>query len=182
MWLDSLIVPSGAVVFNSEGLTAAVLEDGVAHFRKISIGRDFGTTVEVRDGLKPGDQVIINPSVDLADGSRVAARSVSDARFLLERAASIHVITVTDEKPLKEKDAGERLAASLREAGLKAEFAAIRAEDVPIAATLQHHAARMGADLLVMGGYGHTRLREIVLGGVSHGVMQRMTVPVLMSH
>lgn len=116
------------------------------------------------------------------DGSRVAARAVADARALLERAEEISVITATGEKPLREEDAGERLAESLREAGLKARFSAARAEDRPIAETLQRHAAGLGADLLVMGGYGHSRLRDFVLGGATEGVLSDLRMPVLLSH
>ncbi|MBL8579185.1 MAG: universal stress protein [Mesorhizobium sp.] len=115
------------------------------------------------------------------DGSRVAARAVADARLLLERASSVSIVTVTDEKPLKDKDSGERLAESLRDAGLKAEFNAIRAESGPIAATLQRYAAEK-ADLLVMGGYGHSRLRDFVLGGATEGVLSDLKLPVLLSH
>jgi RND family efflux transporter MFP subunit len=67
----SLIVPSDAVVFNSNGLTVAVVENGVAHFHKITVARDFGTTVEVTEGVKEGDVVILNPAVDLNDGAKV---------------------------------------------------------------------------------------------------------------
>ena len=67
----SLIVPSDAVVFNSAGLTVAVVENGVARFHKITVARDFGTTVEVTQGVKEGDQVILNPAVDLTDGQKV---------------------------------------------------------------------------------------------------------------
>lgn len=116
------------------------------------------------------------------DGSRVAARAAADARLLLERASAITVVTVTDEKPLKEKDTGERLAESLRAGGLKADFSAVQAEDGPIAETLQGHAADLGADLLVMGGYGHSRLRDFVLGGATEGVLADLRLPVLVSH
>jgi hypothetical protein len=51
-----------------------VVKDGTAHLQKITIARDFGTEVEVHDGVKPGDQVILNPMVNLAEGSKVAAR------------------------------------------------------------------------------------------------------------
>ena len=70
-----LLVPADAVIFNSDGLQVAVIEAGVAHMRKVTVARDLGKEVEVRDGVKPGDQVILNPSVDLADGSKVAARN-----------------------------------------------------------------------------------------------------------
>jgi RND family efflux transporter MFP subunit len=70
----SMIVPADAVVFNSNGLQVAVLNDGIVHFRKITVARDLGTQVEVRAGVQPGDQVILRPMVDLADGSKVQAQ------------------------------------------------------------------------------------------------------------
>src|ERR1700744_4747602 len=76
----SMIIPADAVVFDQNGLHVAVVENGIAHLQKITIARDFGTEVEVHDGVKPGDQVILNPMIDLADGSKVAVRSVSKTR------------------------------------------------------------------------------------------------------
>jgi RND family efflux transporter MFP subunit len=73
--VPSLIVPADAIIFNADGLHVAVLENGTAHFRKVTVTRDFGTTVEVSDGIKAGDQVILNPPVDLADESKVQART-----------------------------------------------------------------------------------------------------------
>ena len=70
----SLIVPADAIIFNRDGLQVAVVEDGVARFRKVTVARDLGTEVEVSDGVKAGDQVILNPAVDLADGSRAQAK------------------------------------------------------------------------------------------------------------
>jgi RND family efflux transporter MFP subunit len=70
----SLVVPSEAIVFNRDGLSVAVVEDGVAHFRHVTVVRDFGTTVEVSAGVKEGDQVILNPPVDLTDGRKVQVR------------------------------------------------------------------------------------------------------------
>ena len=70
----SMIIPADAVVFDQNGLHVAVVENGTAHLQKITIVRDFGTEVEVRDGVKPGDQVILNPMVNLAEGSKVAVR------------------------------------------------------------------------------------------------------------
>ena len=67
----SLIVQAGAIVFNSTGLNVWVVEDGVAHIRPVTVARDFGTTVEVSAGVKDGDQVILNPPVDLTDGHKV---------------------------------------------------------------------------------------------------------------
>ena len=69
--VPSFIVPAGAIIFNADGLHVAVVENGVVHFRKVTVARDLGTTVEVHDGVKAGDQVILSPPVDLADGAKV---------------------------------------------------------------------------------------------------------------
>jgi nucleotide-binding universal stress UspA family protein len=116
------------------------------------------------------------------DGSRAAARAVADARAFLQRATKISVFTVYDEKPIKEKDAGERLAVALRESGLPAEAVVLDLEDCPIAETLQLGALEHDANLLVMGGYGHSRLRDFVLGGATAGVLSDLRLPVLLSH
>ena len=71
----SVTVPAGAIIFNRDGVQVAVVEDGVAHLRKISIARDRGTEVEVVDGVKAGDRVILNPAVELSDGDRVETRT-----------------------------------------------------------------------------------------------------------
>ena len=72
-------MPADAIIFNRDGLQVAVVEDGVARIRKVSVARDLGKEVEVRDGVKPGDQVILNPPVDLVEGSRVQARPAAAA-------------------------------------------------------------------------------------------------------
>jgi RND family efflux transporter MFP subunit len=71
----SLLVPANAIIFNRDGLQVAVVQNGVAHIQKISVARDLGTQVEVHDGVKAGDQVILNPTVDLMDGTRVRPRA-----------------------------------------------------------------------------------------------------------
>ncbi len=116
------------------------------------------------------------------DGSRVAARAVADSRLLLERATRISVLTVVDEKPLDEGEMGERLAEGLRKRGLQSEAVAIRTEDCPIGVTLQDKAIESGAALLVMGGYGHSRIRDFVLGGATEGILNDLRLPVLLSH
>ena len=77
----SLIVPSEAIVFNRDGLNVAVVENGVAHIRHVTVVRDFGTTVEVSAGVKDGDQVILNPPVDLTDGHKVEIRPAPPAQL-----------------------------------------------------------------------------------------------------
>jgi nucleotide-binding universal stress UspA family protein len=116
------------------------------------------------------------------DGSRVAARAVADATPLLRRASKISVMTVTDEKALPEGDPGARLGIGLRERGLSAEAHAVLSAGSDIAVTLQENAIRLGANLLVMGGYGHTRMRDFILGGATDGILRDLCLPVLISH
>ena len=77
----SLMVPSEAIVFNRDGLNVVVVEDGVAHIRHVNVVRDFGTTVEVNSGVKDGDQVILNPPVDLTDGHKVNIKPAPPAQL-----------------------------------------------------------------------------------------------------
>jgi RND family efflux transporter MFP subunit len=67
----ALIVPASAIIFNQNGMQVAVVENGVAHLRKISITTDYGTEVEVNAGVQNGDQVVLQPPVNLADGDKV---------------------------------------------------------------------------------------------------------------
>ncbi len=73
--VPSVLVPANAVIFNKDGLQVAVVDNGIVHIRKISVARDFGTQLEVRDGVKPGDQLVLNPTVELTDGRRVETRA-----------------------------------------------------------------------------------------------------------
>jgi len=116
------------------------------------------------------------------DGSRVAARALADAGHLLRRAQRVSVLTVLDEKPLQEKDPGGRLASTLARRGLDAAAIAITCEDCPIESSLQERAQELGAGILVMGAFGHSRLREFVLGGATRGVLSDLRMPVLLSH
>ena len=70
----SMIVPADAVIFNRNGVRVAVVENGTVRLQKITIARDFGTEVEVHDGVRPGDQVVLNPMVNLAEGDKVTVR------------------------------------------------------------------------------------------------------------
>jgi RND family efflux transporter MFP subunit len=67
----ALIVPASAVIFNQNGMQVAVVENGVAHLHKITITTDYGTEVEVSEGIKEGDQVILQPPVNITDGDKV---------------------------------------------------------------------------------------------------------------
>ena len=107
---------------------------------------------------------------------------MADAALLFEQVARISVLTVVDEKPLKHNDIAERLADGLRKRGIAAEGFSIAAEDCAIGTSLQEHALERGARLLVMGGYGHSRVRDFVLGGATKDVLRDLQLPVLVSH
>src|SRR5215468_524757 len=70
----SFKISADAVIFNKDGLQVAVVENGAVHLRKINVVRDLGREVEVNSGVKRGDQVILNPSVDIAEGAKVKTR------------------------------------------------------------------------------------------------------------
>ena len=115
------------------------------------------------------------------DGSRNAARAVGDAMPFLRRAGAIDVVTVERQERRNELT-GARIAAHLARHGLKVELKPIVAPDIGVADAILSFAADNSTDLIVMGGYGHTRLREFVLGGATSGILGAMTVPTLMSH
>ncbi len=118
------------------------------------------------------------------DARREAARAVNDALPLLERAKSVLVVTVNPrpEPSGHGEEPGADIAAHLARHGIEVEVQRLEARDIDVANTLLSHVASEGADMLVMGAYGHSRLRELVLGGVTRTILADMTVPVFMSH
>ncbi len=131
------------------------------------------------------DYPVIGRRVMIAwDGSRTATRAVHDALPLMVGADKVSIMCVNP--PRGEYGLGDLpgadIAAHLARHGIEAEADHIDSKDVPIAAMLESRAADFGADLMVMGAYGHTRVREMILGGVTRSMIESMPVPVLMSH
>jgi nucleotide-binding universal stress UspA family protein len=116
------------------------------------------------------------------DASRNAARAIADAMPFLAKAGAIDVVIVASERPKSDEVAGADIGHHLARHGLKVEVKRIVATETDVANTILSHAADSSADFIVMGGYGHSRLREFVLGGATRGILSSMTVPVLMSH
>jgi nucleotide-binding universal stress UspA family protein len=118
------------------------------------------------------------------NGTREAARALHDAMFIIERADAVTVIEVDppgNAPGLADLGVADVVAA-LKRRGVEAMAAPTASGGTPVADVILSRAADLSADLVVMGAYGHSRLRELVLGGVSRGIFQEMTVPVLMSH
>ena len=116
--------------------------------------------------------------------TRESTRAVTDALPLLARAKKVTVI-VGDGVPSGRghgQTPGADIALYLARHGLKVEVSQESTAGIDVGALLLSRIADLGADLLVMGGYGHSRLRELVLGGVTRTILREMTVPVLMSH
>jgi nucleotide-binding universal stress UspA family protein len=116
------------------------------------------------------------------NGSPNAARAVGDAMPFLCRAKSVEVLIVLGEAGRSDEIQGADIGEHLARHGLKVEVERLTAITGDVADTILSHAADVSADFLVMGGYGHSRLREFVLGGVTRDILRTMTLPVLMSH
>jgi nucleotide-binding universal stress UspA family protein len=116
------------------------------------------------------------------DGSRVAARALQDALRLLQPGGRISVLTVKGEKALVGADPSGALAAALQARGHDAVAVSVALDGRPIAEALQAGARDAGAALLAMGGFGHSRLRDFILGGATLGVLSDLRMPVLLSH
>ena len=126
-----------------------------------------------------------NPIRHLAiawDESRVAARALADAMIFVDEQTQITVLTVQDEKKLNRDDIGQSLALSLKKRGLRAEAQNVSLDDRSIAQALQESALAAGANMLVMGAFGHSRIRDFILGGATKGVFADLRMPVLLSH
>lgn len=118
------------------------------------------------------------------DASPEAARAVSDALPILTRARSVLVVSVNPQStPLGHGDLpGADIGVHLARHGVQVEVERVTSGDLSVANALLSHVADRGADLLVMGAYAHSRVRELVLGGVTRSMLVSMTVPVLMAH
>ena len=116
------------------------------------------------------------------DGSRSAARAVGDAMPFIVRAKTAEIVMVVAESAKSDEMPGVDIAQHLARHGAKVTIERIVATEIDVASTILSHAADTSADLLVMGGYGHSRLREFILGGATRGILAAMTVPTLMSH
>jgi len=141
--------------------------------------------------LASGRPVLVIPYIGAPDpvgrkvliawnASREAARAVSDAMPLLEKAESIEVFAVEPEG--MGDMPGADIASHLARHGLRITAAKTTGLNIDVGDVLLNQAADSGADLIVMGAYGHSRMRELVLGGATRHILEHMTVPVLLSH
>lgn len=118
------------------------------------------------------------------NGSRESARAVFDALPLLTEAEMVHLVWVDPAVQAGESAsrAGDAIAATLARRGVNCESVQASSGGRDVGEELFGRVADYGSDLLVMGGYGRSRFRELIFGGVTRQVLSEMTVPVLMSH
>lgn len=118
------------------------------------------------------------------DGGAAAARAINDALPFLRKAETVEILVVVSEraKHSKREIHGAEIARHLEHHGITAEVKTISESRIDVTDSILSHAADCSADMIVMGGYGHSRLREFVLGGATRGILSTMTVPVFMSH
>lgn len=114
------------------------------------------------------------------DGSRLAARAVRDAMPLLKKARKLSIIAIND--PASGDATASKLAERLKNHRLDADVISVRSDRAQIHPTILSIVADEGVDLIVMGGYGHSRFKETILGGVTREMFNSMTVPTMMSH
>jgi len=116
------------------------------------------------------------------DGSRLAARALRDARQFLSQADAVVTISINEAQLVPAEASAQKLVQHMGRAGLKTTLIEFTAEHSGIQPFILSLAADENLDMLVMGAYGHSRLREGILGGVTREMLKTMTVPTLMSH
>ena len=148
-----------SVIFGS-GRPALIL----LHASKKSVGFELGRVVVAWDFSQP------------------AARAVADALPILEKAKRVELVTVTNEKVLPSKRSAADLAKNLAYHGVDVSIETVDALEEEIGDVLESYLDIHKIDLLVMGAYGHSRVREFILGGATKSMLSRPPIPILLSH
>ena len=183
-------VPADMIALHARYSDFAIVGQGGA-----GDGIGYGADVPVTTMLSSGRPVLVVPDVGRFAGtgqnilvgwksSREAARALHDALPLLQAARSVKILAINPAGGIAE--GGEHPATDvvrhLSRHGVRAEATHTIAGDLSEGEVLLNEAADMSADLIVVGGYGHSRMRELVFGGVTRTLLSTMTMPVLFSH
>ena len=124
----------------------------------------------------------LNTAVVAWDFSRPAARAIADAIPILAMAKRVYVVTVTGDKAINTRRSGAELAKHLAIHGVEVTLDTTNAAGRSIGDTLDSYVASREADLLVMGAYGHSRIRDFILGGATKSMLARPPLPIFLSH
>jgi nucleotide-binding universal stress UspA family protein len=190
-WRERQGDPAGIVSLNARYADLAIVSQadpaGTGPYEMLELPADVA--------LSAGRPVLVIPHIGPAESlgtrvlvgwnaSREATRAVNDALPLLQRAKSVTVLAIDPQGGVEGHGESPSADISLHLArhGIKAEAARTVAGDIDVGDALLSRAADLGADMIVMGCYGRSRMREFILGGVTRHVLRHMTVPVLISH
>ena len=165
-----------AIVGQAEPETSAV-EELIAESTLFQSGRPMIVVPYIQKAPLKLDRVMV-----CWDGGRQAARAIADAMPILEKAGKVEIVIVANERGKEDEIEGADMGQHLARHGLKVDVKRISSGNIDVADALLSHVADSGTDFIVMGGYGHSRLREFVLGGVTHSILRSMTAPVLLAH
>jgi nucleotide-binding universal stress UspA family protein len=181
-----------------EGLRLLVEEARVHHMTVLPVRLDDSLHQEIAERLifDSGRPVLLfpeRPARPLAasfariavawDGSRPAARAVGDAMPFLRRASHVRIFSATDDKPMASATRGREIAQQLSSEGVDAIYEDVKRTDRHTIGTfIENYVADHNTDLLVMGAYGHSRLREFILGGATRSVLMNPPGWIMLSH
>ncbi|WP_091135078.1 universal stress protein [Microvirga guangxiensis] len=116
------------------------------------------------------------------DGTPKAVRALNDALPFLREAEQVDLVSVSGEKDLTNSVPGAEVAPHLARHGVNVNVVNLSAQQADVAETLRNHAALTQADMIVMGAYAHSRLRQLVLGGVTQSLLKASPVPLFLSY
>jgi nucleotide-binding universal stress UspA family protein len=139
-------------------------------------------TMVLPPSLKKGNTFELKTVTVAWDFSRAAARALSDALPLLENAKVVRIVTVKNEKEITTTHSHEQLSKYLAHHNINVILDIVDAQNRSIGDTLSAYLESCGADLLVMGAYGHSRAREFILGGATMSMLAHPPIPILLSH
>lgn len=181
-----------------EGVRLLVEEARLHHMTVLPVRRDDGHHQDIAERLifDTGRPVLIFPerpvrplatsfaNVAVAwDGSRPAARAVGDAMPFLRRASHVRIFSATDDKPMPSAARGREIAQQLTSEGVDAIYEDVKKTDRhTIGSFIENYVADHNIDLLVMGAYGHSKLREFILGGATRSVLMNPPGWIMLSH
>jgi nucleotide-binding universal stress UspA family protein len=131
---------------------------------------------------QPRGPVAFETAILAWDKSRTAARAVADAIPILQKARHVRLLTVTGEKEITSRQSAADLARHLKLHDIIVVVDEVDAAGRPIGSVLQDQATKHGADLIVMGAYGHSRMREFILGGATQSMLSHPPAALFLSH
>lgn len=171
-YADLTIVPQGIEIGSASSDLTELPEELV-----LAVGRPVLVIPRYGSFPRVGGQVLV-----AWNGSREATRAVHDALPLLCRADRVAVLSIDPGGDADRRVPGADIALHLARHGVTVRTESISGADIAVGELVLSYAADHEIDLIVMGAYGHTRLREMVLGGATRTLLRHMTVPVLLSH